>query len=103
MAQIASRPTCFSRIFFVVPTFDDVSVVHPLHPSRSAEAAVTTGAAAEARSEDKVQLCVDVRAERHFDLLAVMGETPRAWCLSGQGLVRQLARKRVLRTGERVA
>ena len=46
----------FLPSFSDVPTAVDVSVVHPLHPSRSAHAAVTTGAAAEARAEEKVAL-----------------------------------------------
>ena len=43
--------------FTDVPTAVDVSVVHPLHPSRSAQAAVTAGAAAEARAEEKLRKC----------------------------------------------
>jgi hypothetical protein len=83
-----------------VPSAVDVSVVHPLHPSRSTQAAVTTGAAAEARAEEKVALNGGLCEERHWDLWAVVAETTGAWCQSGQRFVRLLARKRALRTGE---
>ena len=45
-------------------------------------AAVTTGTAAEARAEEKVQLYGDLCAERHCDLWAVVPETTGA-CLFG--------------------
>ena len=86
--------------FSDVPTVVDVSFVHPLHPSRSAHAAVTTGAAAEARAEEKVKLYGEQCAARQWDLWAVAAETTGAWCQSGQRFVRQLARKRALKTGE---
>ena len=90
----------FFPSFSDIPTAVDVSVVHPLHPSRSTQAAVTTGAAAEARAEEKVKFYGERCAERHWDLWAVVAETTGSWCHSGQRLVRQLARKRALRTGE---
>ena len=90
----------FLPSFSDVPTAVDVSVVHPLHPSRSTQAAVTTGAAAEARAEEKVTLYGELCKERNWDLWAVVAETTGAWCQSGQRFVRQLARKRALKTGE---
>ena len=88
----------FLPTFSDAPTAVDVSVVHPLHPSRSAQAAVTAGAAAEARAEEKVKLYGEQCRERHWDLWAVVSETTGAWCQSGQTFVRRLARKRT-RTG----
>ena len=38
--------------------------------------------------------------ERRWELWAVVAETTGAWCQSGQRLVRQLARKPALKTGE---
>jgi hypothetical protein len=90
----------FLPAFSELPAAVDVSVVHPLHPSRSSQAAVTTGAAAEARAEEKVALYGAGCQVRHWDLWAVVAETTGAWCQSGQRFVRLLARKRALRTGE---
>ena len=90
----------FLPTFSDVPTMADFSVVHPLHPSRSTHAAVTTGAAAEARAEEKVALYGEQCKERNCDIWAVVAETTGAWCQSGQRFVRQLARKRALKTGE---
>ena len=90
----------FLPAFSDVPSAVDVSVVHPLHPSRMSQAAVTTGAAAEARAVEKVALYGDQCKERSWDLWAVVAETTGAWCGSAQRFVRQLARKRALRTGE---
>ena len=55
----------FLPSFSDVPTAVDVSVVHPLHPSRPAQAAVTAGAAAEVRAEEKVTLYGEQCRERH--------------------------------------
>ena len=63
---------------------------------------MTAGAAAEARAEEKVKLYGEQCGERHWDLWAVVAETTGSWCQSGQRFVRQLARKRALRTGEAV-
>ena len=90
----------FLPSFSDVPTAVDVSVVHPLHPSRSAHAAVTTGAAAEARAEEKVALYGQECQSRHWDLWAVVGETTGAWNQAGQRFIQRLARKRALSTGE---
>ena len=74
----------FLPAFSELPAAVDVSVVHPLHPSRSSQAAVTTGAAAEARAEEKVALYGAGCQVRHWDLWAVVAETTGAWCQSGQ-------------------
>jgi hypothetical protein len=90
----------FLPSFSDVPTAVDVSVVHPLHPSRPAHAAVTAGTAAELRAEEKVKLYGEKCKERRWDLWAVVAETTGAWCQSGQRFIRRLARKRALKTGE---
>lgn len=48
----------------------DVSIVHPLHPSRPAQA-ITVGAAAEARGEEKVRFYGERCRERRWELCAV--------------------------------
>ena len=90
----------FLPAFSDVPAAVDVSVVHPLHPSRSAQAAVTAGESAELRAQEKVSFYGEHCRERRWDLWAVVAETTGAWCQSGQRFVRQLARKRALKTGE---
>ena len=85
--------------FSDVPTAVDVSVVHPLHPSRSAKAE-TAGASAEGRAEEKVRLYGEQCRERRWDFWAAVAETTGTWRSLGQRLVRQLARKRALKTGE---
>ena len=78
----------------------DVSVVPPLHPSLSAHAAVTAGAAAEARSKEKVATYGDKCRERSWVYWTVVAETTGAWNQAGQRFLGRLARVRALRTGE---
>lgn len=82
------------------PLAADFSVVHPLHPSASAQAVVTAGKAAEARAADKVSVYGAKCKERSWDFWAVVAETTGAWSQSGQRFFRRLARARALRSGE---
>ena len=82
------------------PLAADFSVVHPLHPSASAQAAVTAGAAAEARAADKVASYGEKCKERAWDYWAIVAETTGAWSQAGQRFFRRLARARALRSGE---
>ncbi len=82
------------------PVAADVSVVHPLHPSHSAQAAMISGAAAEARAAGKVAMYGEKCRERSWEYWAVVAETTGAWNRAGQRFVGRLARARALRTGE---
>ena len=82
------------------PMAADFSVVHPLHPSASAQAAVVAGKAAEARAADKVATYGTKCKERAWDFWAVVAEKTGAWSQSGQRLFRKLTRARALRSGE---
>ena len=86
--------------FSECPLAADFSVVHPLHPSASAQAAVTAGKAAEARASDKVAMYGAKCKERSWDFWAVVAETTGAWSQSGQRFFKRLARARALRSGE---
>ena len=77
-----------------------MSVVHPLHPSLSAHAAVTAGAAAEARSAEKLATYGEKCKERSWSYWAVVAETTGAWSQAAQKFAGRLARARALRTGE---
>ena len=90
----------FLPAFTDTPTAVDVFVVHPLHPSHCAQAAMTAGAAAEARAVDKVATYSEECRTRSWDFWAVGAETTGAWNQAGQLFVRRLARARALRTGE---
>ena len=83
-----------------VPTAVDVSVVHPLQPSHHAQAAITTGAAAEARADGKVGMYAEKCRLRSWEYWAVVAETTGAWNQAGQRFMRRLARARALRLGE---
>ena len=82
------------------PLAADFSVVHPLRPSASAQAAVTAGAAAEAHVVEKVAMYGAKCRDRSWDYWAVVAETTGAWSQAGQRFFRRLARARALRSGE---
>ena len=76
----------------------DFSVVHPLHPSASAQAAVTAGKAAEARASDKVAMYGAKCKERSWDFWA--GSRDYGGMESVWSAVFQTTRARALRSGE---
>ena len=78
----------------------DVSVVHPLQPSRSASAAVAAGTAAEERALAKVRDYEEACQARSWRFVAFVAESTGAWNQAAQRLVRQAVRAHALRTGE---
>jgi hypothetical protein len=82
------------------PTAIDVSVVHPLQPSRSATATVAAGTSAEARAASKVTMYGAKCTSRSWAYTAFVAETTGSWNQAAQKLVRKLSRAYSLRTGE---
>ena len=93
---------CFFPSLAACPLAVDFSVVHPLHPSASAQAAVTAGAAAEARAAAKVATYGAKCQDRSWDFCAVVAETTGGWNQAGQRFFKRLARSRAMRSGEPV-
>ena len=82
------------------PTAVDVSVVHPLQPSHTAQATVTAGASAEARASAKVACYGEKCSQRAWAYTAFVAETTGSWSQSAQRFVRKAARAYALRSGE---
>ena len=82
------------------PTAVDVSVVHPLQPSHSAQATVSAGMAAEARAVSKVAMYGAKCSARSWAYTAFVADTTGSWNQAAQRLVGKLARVHSLRTGE---
>jgi hypothetical protein len=85
------------------PTAIDVSVVHPLQPSRSASATVTAGTFAETRAASKVTMYGEKCTARSWAYCAFVAETTGSWNQAAQRLVRKLVRAHSLRSGEQQA
>jgi hypothetical protein len=85
------------------PTAVDVSVVHPLQPSHSAQATVAAGTSAEARAASKVVMYGEKCTARSWAYCAFVAETTGSWNQAAQRLVRKLSRAYSLRTGENQA
>ena len=81
----------------------NLSVIHPLLPSRPASATVRAGVAAQNREASKVEELSEACARRSWGYTAFVAETTGAWGHAAQRTVRALVRASSLRSGEEPA